>query len=137
MVKQPQDSADITQTSTGYTHATLAMALEVDKLSERVLELTAQNEELESTIAYHLKAMDEFQSESEALHSVLKLIKSRPSSKVSEITPKIVEALVAAGCSDLAGLLGRREIQSSSDRPRRNSDQLDILVNLILNGHTS
>ena len=114
------------------------MAIEVDRLSNQVDELTSQNHELESTIAYHIKAMEETHNESSALHAILKLVKSHPTSKVSDLTPRIIEALISNGCPDLAAIVSRRELKAakSPDAPRRNSDQLDILVNLILNGHT-
>jgi len=132
-MRSPPESIDPTPPISGYAHSTITMALEVDRLSQKVEDLTAQNEELESTIMYHLQAMDETHSESTALHTILKLIKSYPHSKVSDLTSKVIEALLAAGCADLAKLVDRRELKAEA--PRRNSDQLDILVNLILNGH--
>ena len=116
-------------------HSTVAMALEVDKLSEKVLELTTQNSELEATIMYHLKVMEETHSESKALHAILKLLKSaKPEAKLASLIPSISHALLSAGCTDLAALLTRQDI------PRRqvpHTEHLDVLVNLILNGHDS
>ena len=110
------------------------MAIEVDKLSEKVKELTAQNEELESTIMYHLRAIEETHSESSALHAILKVLKSNYGAPVCELQPEISAVLLSFGCLELAGVFSRREMKS--EKPRRNSEQLDLLVNLILNGHS-
>ena len=127
-----------------YAHSTLTMAMEVDRLSEKVKELTDQNVELESTIMYHLKTMDEANSESAALHAILKIIKSYPDYRVSDLLPSITEALLASGCNELAGVTSRLDhrppepIQrSSSQRSAHNAEQLDVLVDLILNGQRS
>ena len=112
------------------------MALEVDRLADKVQELTTQNEDLESTITYHLKAMEETHNESKALHALLKIIKENRESPISELLPVFTEALASCGCNDLAAIINRKELKSERPPKRRaNSDQLDVLVNLILNGH--
>lgn len=111
------------------------MAIEVDKLSQKVLELTTQNSELESTIMYHLQVMEETHNESKALHEILRLLKAaKPDAKLTELAPAINQALLNSGCTDLATCITRREL------PRRQSshtEHLDVLVNLILKGHDS
>ena len=127
---------DIPASSSKYAHSTITMALEVDRLADKVQELTTQNEELESTITYHLKAMEETHNESKALHAVLKLIKANTESQVSELLPLLTEALASSGCNDLAAIINRKELKTEKPLKRRaNAEQLDVLVNLILNGH--